>query len=198
MTHVKKEETSKQEEKIKVLASNSKNEINLKHERNNKMKKHISILTVSIALMLAFVTTAISQPMRGFHGNKGFMDRRQEMRTDLKLTGEQRVQMMDLRLEHQKQILPLRTELQGKMTELKLLRIEENPNLKKIDSKIDEISKLRSKMQKANARHQLEIRKLLTPDQQKIFDSKALSGQSRRAHGKRFHGRMPGKPSRCF
>ena len=162
------------------------------------MKKHISILTVSIALMLAFVTTAISQPMRGFHGNKGFMDRRQEMRTDLKLTGEQRVQMMDLRLEHQKQILPLRTELQGKMTELKLLRIEENPNLKKIDSKIDEISKLRSKMQKANARHQLEIRKLLTPDQQKIFDSKALSGQSRRAHGKRFHGRMPGKPSRCF
>ena len=100
------------------------------------MKKHISLLTVTIGLMLIFLTSAISQPMRGFHGNKGFMDRRQEMRADLKLTDEQRFQMMDLRLEHQKQILPLRTELQGKTAELQLLKIEQNPNLKKIDNKI--------------------------------------------------------------
>ncbi len=151
--------------------------------------------------MLAFITTAISQPMRGFHEKKGFMDRRQEMRADLKLTDEQGVQIMDLRHEHQKQILPLRTELQGESAELKLLRIEENPNLKEIDSKIDEISKLRSKVQKANVGHRLEVRKLLTPEQQKIFDSNTLSGQGRRAHGKGFHGRMPGKigmPGRCF
>ena len=136
--------------------------------------------------------------MHGFHEKKGFMNKKQGMCDDLKLTEKQDVQMMDLRLEHQKQILPLRTELQGKMAELKLLRIEENPNLKKIDSKIDEISKLRSKVQKTNVRHQLEVRKLLTPEQQKIFDSRALSGQGHRAHGKGFHGRMPGKPGRCF
>jgi len=69
------------------------------------MRKNILILTVNIALMLAFITTAISQPMHGFHEKKGFMNKKQGMCDDLKLTEKQHVQMMDLRLEHQKQIL---------------------------------------------------------------------------------------------
>ena len=84
----------------------------------------------------------------------------------------------------------------------KLLRMADMQDHQiKIDNKIDEISKLRSKVQKANVQHQLEVRKLLTPEQQKIFDSRTLRGQGRRAHGKGFYGRMPGNMGmngRCF
>ena len=157
------------------------------------MRKNILITLMSVLLLVALVPLAISQPMRGFHGRMGTMEPGQRMFANLNLTDEQQSQILDMRLQHQKEMLPVRTELQGKMDELRLLKIDKNPNLRRIDGKIDEISKIRTKLQKARVRHQMEVRKILTTEQQKIFDSKMLSGRGNGKFGRGFRGRMQGK-----
>ncbi|MDZ7263889.1 MAG: Spy/CpxP family protein refolding chaperone [candidate division KSB1 bacterium] len=101
----------------------------------------------------------------------------------LNLTDDQKTKLEDLRLAHQKEMLPLRTELQSKMASLRLLQTEEKPDLKKIDQLIDDTQVIRSKMQKARVRHHLEIRKLLTPEQQKKFDSRMLMAPGKHGMG---------------
>ena len=146
------------------------------------MKKKMLISTLAILFMLSLIPMAFSQPFnqpgpcmqmknRPLHG-KGA-----PIPDILGLSDEQKNQIADLRLKLQKEILPLRAEIQSKMAELKILQTEANANLKKIDGKIDEISKIKARIQKARIRHRLEVRKLLTPEQQKIFDTQSLMGK---------------------
>jgi Spy/CpxP family protein refolding chaperone len=104
----------------------------------------------------------------------------------IQLSKSGKSKMADLRLAFQKEILPYRTELQGKMAELRLLETEANPNINRIDQAIEQAEKIRMKIQKARARHQLEVRKILTPEQQKLWDSRTLQGRGQRMMGRKF------------
>lgn len=149
------------------------------------MKHFNSIfLLLTAFLLVAFVVTLSAQVPRRFAEKPRFPHQTMEQR--LNLTEEQQSKMADLRLAHQKEILPLRTELQGKMAELRLLKTEPNPNLNKIDQVIEQTEKIRTKLQKTRARHQLEIRKILTPEQQKLWDSRTLQGREHQMMGRKF------------
>ncbi len=110
----------------------------------------------------------------------------------LNLTAEQQSQISDLRLQLQKEMLPLRSELMTKRNELKLLMTAEKPDMGKINRKIEEISKIRTEIQKKRVAHRLKIRSLLTEEQRKIFDTQILSGHHGKHHGGG-HPMMPGK-----
>lgn len=69
--------------------------------------------------------------------------------------------------------------------ELKLLKAEENANLKAINNKIDDLTALKAKMMKLKAKHHLEVKSILTEEQKLKWDQHQLH----RKEGKRFKGR---------
>ena len=137
------------------------------------MKRLIPLLSVFIILMLA--PMLLAQPHQHAMMPKNDMAP-QRMCAGMDLTDDQEAKMADLKLAHQKEMLPLQTELQGKMAEVQLLQTEDKPDLKKIDQLIEATQTIRTKMQKAMVRHHLDIRAILTPEQKRQFDSRMLKG----------------------
>lgn len=92
------------------------------------------------------------------------------------LTPEQRKKMTDLRLAHQKETLPLRTQLGKLAGDLKLEITAEKFNEGKVKSIQAEIAKLRNEMETKAVFHKRAVRDLLDADQKTMFDQKILSG----------------------
>lgn len=147
------------------------------------MKRIVTVVIASMLLSAILIPAISAQPRKGlrpgFHhpGMQGW-DK------GMDLTDEQQSKFADLRLKLQKELLPLRTELQSKMAEIHLMKTENAPSLNKIDKLIEAAQDIRSKMTKATVRHQLEVRKILNPEQQKIFDSRMLQMPERKWKGR--------------
>lgn len=96
----------------------------------------------------------------------------------LNLTEEQSAKIESLRDAHYKEMAPLRSELYAEQTELKALWAQKTPDRKAILAKQKEISKLRDQMREKRTIHRLDMRGVLTPEQQDQL--------SVRSYGKRF------------
>ena len=84
----------------------------------------------------------------------------------LNLTAEQTQKMQAMQESHFKETLPLRNEMQLKQLELRTLWAQTNPDQEKILAKQKELNALRAQMQEKGTKHRLEMRKILTPEQQ--------------------------------
>ena len=84
----------------------------------------------------------------------------------LSLTAEQNQKIQAMRESFFKETLPLRNEKQTKQLELRTLWAQTNPDQDKILAKQKEINALRAQLQEKGTRHRLEMRKVLTPEQQ--------------------------------
>lgn len=153
------------------------------------MKKAI-VFTVLIALL---VTTGFAQigrmnnpPMKQ---QKRMMQHKPMMHNNqnhkfgmLNLTEEQQTAIRDLKLEQQKKLLPLKSELSKLYNELKLLKAADNPDLKKIEDKIDAIMSVKTKMMKMREQYFVKIKKLLTDEQKKKLNAQILFGKHKMRH----------------
>jgi len=99
----------------------------------------------------------------------------------INLTPEQIEKMKALRKSFFEQALPLRNELMSKKLELKALWVQTNPDEGKILAKQKEINALRVQLQEKATKNRLEMRKILTPEQQAQVVS--LLGRHRGGHG---------------
>jgi len=97
----------------------------------------------------------------------------------LNLTDEQRKTMQEMRLKHQKELIPIQGKLKEKRLDLKAEMMADEPNQSKINSIVDEIGKLRTELQKKQIAHRLAIRNILTDEQRAIWDAhrRALGGR---------------------
>jgi len=84
----------------------------------------------------------------------------------LNLTAEQNQKIQAMREGFFKETLPLRNEMQIKQLELRTLWAQTNPDQEKILAKQKEINALRAQMQEKATKNRLEMRKVLTPEQQ--------------------------------
>jgi Spy/CpxP family protein refolding chaperone len=84
----------------------------------------------------------------------------------LNLTAEQNQKIQAMRESFFKETLSLRNEMQIKKLELRTLWAQTNPDQDKILAKQKEINALRAQLQEKGTRHRLEMRKVLTPEQQ--------------------------------
>jgi len=109
----------------------------------------------------------------------------------LKLTDEQRTKMQDLHLTHQKEMIPLRSDLQKHQANMKLEVTAEKFNEGKVKSIQGEISKVMNEIASKSILHQRAVRDLLTPEQKKQFDTRILSG-GMMGNGGRMQGGMMG------
>lgn len=143
-----------------------------------QLKSKIGLLTATLFLSILVVN---AQPQRQGRANDGrcprgipkglllekHVDHMQEV---LNLSDEQKTQLEKLRLEHQKQMLPLRNELKEKEARLETLQTADKADMKAINAVIDEIGQIKTKMAKARAAHHQDIRNLLTEEQRIKFD----------------------------
>jgi Spy/CpxP family protein refolding chaperone len=87
------------------------------------------------------------------------------------LTPEQSAKIQALQQAHLQGIAPVQQELLAKGTELRSLSLNANADPAVITAKQKEIWDLRSKLQEMTNNLRLQIREVLTPDQQAQFDS---------------------------
>ena len=156
------------------------------------MKTKVAIFSAILLIIVA--VTLMAQPYgeheRHFNKSAPKWFAHERFAKKLNLTEDQKQSIQKLHLKLQKELLPLRTELQSKMLDYKGEMIGNKPSQNKINSFIDDISKVKAEMQKKQVAHKFELRGILTEEQIEIWD--ALKGQKRRRlmghmkRGKRF------------
>lgn len=139
---------------------------------------------VYITLLMAIMAVSAVAQNRSVQ-DRGFMGANPAKLAPLlmakqQFTVEQQEAIHALKLELKKEFLQLNNQLAEKKTQLKSLQQVEKPNLKAINSKIDEITDLQNKKMKMTAQNQIKIRELLTAEQRLAYDLRMNS--SRKAH----------------
>jgi len=131
------------------------------------------LLAVSLAFNLAVAITFGHHWMmkkcfdRGPEGSPVFF--KHKLKKMLDLTDQQVEQMEKDHQEMRKTMDPLRQELQKKRDDLFALVDSDSPDEKKIDELINEISLKQMQIEKAIVNRSINMRKGMTPDQQKRF-----------------------------
>lgn len=99
------------------------------------------------------------------------------------LTPEQETKIEALRVDHLKK----RTEYRNQMNELRAkkqtLMTTDKADLNAINSIIDQMTNLQNKMMKEKAKHNQDIRSLLTDAQKVYFDNRSSMGKGNRSNG---------------
>lgn len=94
----------------------------------------------------------------GYHREAGFLK--------LNLTDEQKAKIEALQIAHQKEIGPIREKMFDKSMELRRLWLQPSPDKDKIVVLQKEVRVLRDQLEDKSTEHKLELRKVLTPEQQ--------------------------------
>jgi len=129
------------------------------------MKKQIGISLLAIVVVMSLISIGFAQRHGMGRGPGAGMC---AMLPDL--TDGQKAKIEEIWLAHQKEIQPHQLQMQKMRIELHELMIVEKPDLKKIHTKQEEMSKARLEMQKKGVAHRLAVRELLTEKQRIIFD----------------------------
>ncbi len=112
----------------------------------------------------------------------------------LDLTDEQQSKMQDMQLALQKEILPLTSKIRAIDDEIKQEMVAEKFNASKVKSLIEQKEKIRTEIQIKRTLNRRAVRDMLTPEQQKEFDLRALSRGMK--WGPRGKAGRPGRPMR--
>jgi zinc resistance-associated protein len=125
--------------------------------------KKTTIIALSLTLALALIATAALAwgPGRGYGMGPGY-----GYPAIPNLTAEQSSQIQALQKAHMDEITPLQQDLLKKKTELRSLWLSPTPDQAKITALQKEILNLQAKITEKGTNLKLEIRKVLTPEQQ--------------------------------
>ena len=148
-----------------------------------------TVATICIALLTVGImaSTAFS---RGGHSHekdkKGYYLKSKMMKM---LSKEQAQQLKSLKVDHTKQIIPLKAEMQVKRLELKQLWGADELDEGAIVAKSDEVLAIGTKIRQAVTRHKLETAKLLTKEQREMLMKARHFDDDYKKKGHGFRGR---------
>ncbi len=141
------------------------------------MKRKNMLIAVSTLMIILFTGMLVAQPFgqdrkarMGVRGNH-----HERLAKMLDLNESQQSQIQEMRLSMQKEMIPLRSEVEKYQGELKLVMTAENFDAGKAESLVNKISDLRAKMKLKHLMQQQAVRNLLTDEQRKKFDLHILS-----------------------
>lgn len=130
--------------------------------------KKITLTLTAVALGLLLASQAFAWGPGSGRGN-GYC--REAGLERLNLTDDQKAKVEALQTANWKAIKPLREKMFDKTVELRRLWLQANPDKDKITAAQRELRTLRDEMQDKNTAMRLEIRKVLTPEQnEKLAD----------------------------
>ena len=143
--------------------------------------------TIALAVTFLLAGTAIAQPGPGMGmgkrpGNQQGdivppMGQMQGCIKGLNLDDDQKAKIEKLRLEHQKEMLALRTETAGLRDKLKLLITADKFDQKAVNDLSDKIAKTHEKRANMMAKHLRSVRDILNDEQKVKFDQHVISGK---------------------
>jgi Spy/CpxP family protein refolding chaperone len=87
------------------------------------------------------------------------------MKEDLGLTDEQVSRISAINLEHKKQMLAMREQIEPKRAQLQKLLLDENVDLGQVRQTLKEIADLQVEVRMLRIKHRIEIEKVLTAEQ---------------------------------
>ncbi|MCK4640229.1 MAG: hypothetical protein KAU06_02725 [Candidatus Marinimicrobia bacterium] len=121
----------------------------------------------TVIILLAIPALVIAGPRRVIKKHM-MTEKRMEMAEILDLNEEQKEQMHQLRVKHQKAVIPITADLKLARLELEEL-IRSDGSLKKIDVVIGKINDLKGKFLKLRVKHRIAMRNILTDDQKAMI-----------------------------
>ena len=131
------------------------------------MKKlTLVLMAVAMGVLLtlpAFATGSGGCPGNGPGGGPGY--HQDKIFKKLNLSDEQKAKIEVLETNNQKAVKPLREKMFDKSVELRRLWLQTNPDKDKINASQKEMRTLRDSIEDKDTALKLEIRKLLTPEQ---------------------------------
>lgn len=147
-------------------------------------------MTLTLLISLGLTIPAIAEPEYGMHhggmhAGKGMHGGSGMCGTSWKqtLTDEQRTELAKLKLNHMKGMAPLKAKMKGIKVDLAMLVSNDKPDTNAINKKIDDLTKLKNDKMKAKYQYIAAKRKVLTAEQQVLFDmhliKKAMHGKSK-------------------
>ena len=148
-----------------------------------------TVVTICIALLTVGIMTSTAFSRGGpSHGKdkKGFHLKSKMMKM---LSEEQGQQLQSLKVDHAKQILPLKAEIQVKRLELKQLWGADELDEGAILAKSDEVLAIGTKIRQAATRHKLQTAKLLTKEQREALMKARHFDNDYKKKGRGFRGR---------
>ncbi len=150
---------------------------------------------ISSLALIVFLTAGslFAQPP----GMKGNMPPKPNFRQGaaLDLSAEQQTKIDKLRLELQKMAAPLRADVQSLQTAYRLMIIDSKVSESQLKAQLAKISAKRQALALQRAKHQRQIRSLLTDEQKVKFDQRIISGHGKK--GRKGHkGQMMHKGGR--
>lgn len=136
-----------------------------------KILKHGSVIAI---LLFVFSAGVIAQPGPGRQKKPADGFRNASNAGIPNLTEEQKTKMKEIRLGHLKETQPLKNQLGELKARQKTLSTAEKPDMKAIDSNIDDITKVQNQLFKKSAAAHQQIRSLLNDEQKLWFDSRPM------------------------
>ena len=103
------------------------------------------------------------------------------------LTEDQKEQIKEMRINHMKEVIPLKNELNEKEAHLQTISTGDNVDLNEVYVTIDEVGKIRIDLAKKRAAFRQDVRKILTEDQRVIFDMHAAHKRDKHMMHKPHH-----------
>lgn len=147
-------------------------------------------LSMTALMLLAVTVIATAQPDVPPFDEDGWSEDGPAL-TKLNLTDAQKKTMREMRLQQQKELIPLRADLQTRKLDLRGEMMAEKPNMARINALVDGIAKTRAEMEKKQIAMRFKLRDQLTPEQIKIWDEhkeKRMQRFGEARHGMRGKG----------
>lgn len=167
------------------------------------MKRQCWYVATAMLLVVMGVNAILAQPRERTPG----AGERERLSAALNLSEDQKAQIHKIMLDTRKKNIDTEAKLELAHLELQELLRADNPDQKKIDAQITEVSKLRETMLRARIDTRLAIQKVLTPEQRKKtqgfwpfgrgFGEGHGGGPERGMHKRgefRFHQELPENP----
>ncbi|QSE97657.1 Spy/CpxP family protein refolding chaperone [Fulvivirga lutea] len=135
--------------------------------------KKLKSTALSLLIVIGGFTFASAQhgPMHGHRLERGMDDGERGPRIP-DLTEEQESKMKELRIAFKDEIRPIENELNEKRAKLKTLTEEENVDRKKVMELVEEMGELKTKLDKREVNHRLDVKQILTKEQQLFLEKR--------------------------
>lgn len=142
----------------------------------------------TLALLIVAVLISINTSIFAQNGKNMQMWNNKTICNIPNLTQEQQTKIEKLKTAHMQEMLNFRTQLAEKKAHENTLMTAKTVDIKAVDKVIDEMSSIKTKMQKSNVKHHNDIRNLLTDEQKVFFDNHYIQ-RKRHGMGQGRHGK---------
>lgn len=160
------------------------------------MKTMKKVAVLAIVVLMISGTNLFAQRGRNYSNQGKGYNQNQMCQRISDLTEDQITKIEALRVVHLKEITAHRNEMNILRAKKQTLMTSDKADMKEINAVIDQMSSLRAKQLKSAAKHQLDVRNLLTDTQKVYFDSRPMNRRgsgNKTGRGGRGNGRGMGQ-----